>query len=278
MTENASHSILDSSVQLNVPGATSMNDSGSYSDVLKVKGIQPFLWMQLLNAFNDNVYKLVVSLLAIEVAGKERSGVYLSIAGLVFIAPFLPFSGYAGQLADKFEKRSVVIVTKAIEIAAMLLALFALRSGSIQWMLVVLFFTATQAAIFSPAKYGIVPELVSSRHLARANGLLEMSTFVAIILGTIGGSYLVGVWHHESTYIGLFLIAVALLGTLVSLRVRHTPAPEMQRRWSWNPFGDVLKGMSRLAGDRTLWLAVSGQYVLLVSGRTVSDVNSSFCR
>ena len=139
-----------------------MTGSGSYSEVLKVKGVQPFLWMQFLNAFNDNVYKLVVSLLAVLVTtGKLSSGTYLSLAGFIFIAPFLLFSGYAGQLADRFEKRSVVIITKAFEIGAMVFALVALVSGSIEWMLAVLFFTATQAAFFSPAKYGIVPELVA---------------------------------------------------------------------------------------------------------------------
>jgi acyl-[acyl-carrier-protein]-phospholipid O-acyltransferase/long-chain-fatty-acid--[acyl-carrier-protein] ligase len=138
-----------------------MTNSSNYSDVLKIRSVQRFLWMQFLNAFNDNVYKLVVSLLAVLVAtSRAGSGTYLSLAGFIFVAPFLLFSGYAGQLADKFEKRSVVVITKAFEIAAMTFALFALVSGSIEWMLAVLFFTATQAAFFSPAKYGIVPELV----------------------------------------------------------------------------------------------------------------------
>lgn len=125
-------------------------------------------------------------------------------------------------------------------------------------MLAVLFFTATQAAFFSPAKYGIVPELVTEKHLARANGLLEMSTFVAIILGTIGGSYLVGLWKHQPVYIGMVLIAIAILGTLTSLRIARTPAPVLKRPFSWNPIGDVLAGMKRLRDDRTLLLTVVG--------------------
>ena len=256
-----------------------MTGSGSYSEVLKVKGVQPFLWMQFLNAFNDNVYKLVVSLLAVLVTtGKLSSGTYLSLAGFIFIAPFLLFSGYAGQLADRFEKRSVVIITKAFEIGAMVFALVALVSGSIEWMLAVLFFTATQAAFFSPAKYGIVPELVADGQLARANGLLEMSTFVAIILGTIGGSCLVAVWKHQPAYIGLVLIAIAVLGTLTSLRIARTPAPAAGRAFSWNPFGDVFTGVRRLANDRIMMLAVAGttffwflgallQMVLLLFGK-----------
>jgi acyl-[acyl-carrier-protein]-phospholipid O-acyltransferase/long-chain-fatty-acid--[acyl-carrier-protein] ligase len=255
-----------------------MNDSSTYSEVLKVRGVQPFLWMQFLNAFNDNMYKLVVSLLALMVAGKAGSGTYLSLAGFIFIAPFLLFSGYAGQLADRFEKRTVVILTKAIEIAAMIFALFALISGSIEWMLAVLFFTATQAAFFGPAKYGIVPELVAAKHLARANGLLEMSTFVAILLGTIGGTCLVALWSHKPGLIGLVLIAVAIGGTLTSFKIARTPAPIGQRPFSWNPFGDIFAGVNRLTKDRVLMLAVIGttffwflgalfQIVLLLFGK-----------
>ncbi len=236
-----------------------MTNSGSYSEVLKIKGVQPFLWMQFLNAFNDNVYKLVVSLLAVYVVtNKQTSGTYLSLAGFIFVAPFLIFAAYAGQLADKFEKRTVLISTKAFEIGAMVLALFALLSGRIEWMLAVLFFTATQAAFFSPAKYGIVPELVESRHLARANGLLEMSTFVAVILGTVVGTLLVAEFKHQTIFIGLFLITVAILGTSTGFRIVRTPAPSAQRPFSWNPLGDVWTGCQRLTQDRTLLLAVLG--------------------
>jgi len=258
-----------------------MDNSAGYSAVLKKKGMQPFLWMQFLNAFNDNVYKLVVSLLAVLVARNQASsGTYLAFSGFIFVAPFVLFSGYAGQLADRFEKRTVVILTKGLEIAAMVLALFALSSGRIDWMLAVLFLTATQAAFFSPAKYGIVPELVSAGELTRANGLLEMSTFVAIILGTVAGSYAVAVWKNQPAYIGLALIGVALLGSIVSLRISRTPAPAIQRTFSWNPFGEVWVGVQRLQRDRVLMLAVLGttffwflgalfQMVLLLFGKEV---------
>jgi acyl-[acyl-carrier-protein]-phospholipid O-acyltransferase/long-chain-fatty-acid--[acyl-carrier-protein] ligase len=235
-----------------------MTNSGGYSEVLKRRGVQPFLWMQFLNAFNENMYKLVVSLLAVVTAAHSASGAYLSLAGLVFIAPFLLFSGYAGQLVDRFEKRTVVLVTKAIEIPAMLFALAALMSGSIEWMLAVLFLTAVQAAFFSPAKYGVVPELVPDEHLARANGLLQMSTFVAIILGSVGGSYLVAAWKGQPAYIGAVLVGVALLGTAVSLKMVPTPAPAGRRLFSWNPLRDVRAGFDRLLKDRALMLAALG--------------------
>ena len=233
-----------------------MHTEGSYREVLKVPGVQPFLWLQFFNAFNDNMYKIVVSLLAVALVGQAHSGDYLELASFIFVAPFLIFATYAGQLADRFEKRSVVLFTKAIEIAAMIFAFFALRAGNVNWMLAVLFFTATQAAFFSPAKYGIVPELVGERHLARANGLLEMSTFVAIILGTVGGGLLVA--HFNTSEIGLVLIGVAIIGTAVGVRMTRTPVAVAKRAWTWNPIGDSLRGFAGLLADRNLLITVLG--------------------
>jgi acyl-[acyl-carrier-protein]-phospholipid O-acyltransferase/long-chain-fatty-acid--[acyl-carrier-protein] ligase len=233
-----------------------MHTEGSYREVLKVPGVQPFLWLQFFNAFNDNMYKIVVSLLAVALVGQAHSGDYLELASFIFVAPFLIFATYAGQLADRFEKRSVVLFTKAIEIAAMIFAFFALRAGNVNWMLAVLFFTATQAAFFSPAKYGIVPELVGEKHLARANGLLEMSTFVAIILGTVGGGLLVA--HFNTSDIGLVLIAVAIIGTAVGVRMTRTPVAVAKRAWTWNPIGDSLRGFAGLLADRNLLITVLG--------------------
>ena len=99
--------------------------SGSYKRVLQRKGFQPFLWTQFLGAFNDNLFKIVVSMLAVRAAAGAGSGRELSIVGAVFILPFLLFSGYAGQLADTYSKRTVLIVTKSLEIVATLLGLIA---------------------------------------------------------------------------------------------------------------------------------------------------------
>ena len=233
-----------------------MHTEGSYREVLKVPGVQPFLWLQFFNAFNDNMYKIVVSLLAVALVGQTHSGDYLELASFIFVAPFLIFATYAGQLADRFEKRSVVLFTKAIEIFAMIFALFALRAANVNWMLGVLFFTATQAAFFSPAKYGIVPELVGEKHLARANGLLEMSTFVAIILGTVGGGLLVA--YLTTVQIGFVLIAVAVVGTSFGIRMTRTPAAVAKRAWTWNPIGDSLRGFVGLFADRNLLITVLG--------------------
>src|ERR1700681_1520276 len=167
---------------------------GSYRQVIAHKGFHAFLWTQFPGAFNDNLFKIVVSLVAVEMATARAAGRNLSLAGAVFILLFLLFSGYAGQLADVYSKRTVLIVTKSLEIVAAALGLFAFTSGRLEITYGVLFLIALQATFFSPAKYGILPEILPDRDLSRANGLLEMSTFVAIVAGTAIGSYLLEVW------------------------------------------------------------------------------------
>src|SRR5205823_1350847 len=138
----------------------------------------------------DNLFKIVVSMVAVHAATSATSGRELSIVGAVFILPFLLFSGYAGQLADIYSKRTVLVVTKSLEIVAATLGLVAFLVGRLEITYAVLFLIALQATFFSPAKYGILPEVLPDSELSRANGILEMSTFAAIVAGTALGSVL----------------------------------------------------------------------------------------
>jgi len=132
----------------------------SYRDTLRRPGLQPFLWTQFLGAFNDNLFKIVVSMIAVHAATADASGGQLAIVGAVFILPFLLFSGYAGQLADIYSKRSVLIITKSLEIVATLIGLAAFVTGHLYFTYATLFLIAVQATFFSPAKYGILPEIL----------------------------------------------------------------------------------------------------------------------
>src|SRR5712692_6822550 len=196
----------------------------SYRETLKQPGLQPFLWTQFLGAFNDNLFKIVVSMLAVHAASASGAGGGLSLVGAIFILPFLLFSGYAGELADIYSKRTVLVVTKSLEIVASTLGLFAFLSGRLELTYVVLFLIALQATFFSPAKYGILPEVLPDRDLSRANGVLEMSTFVAIVVGVACGSFMFDAWKDRLWLIGVIVVAVALLGTALSFRIPRVPA------------------------------------------------------
>ena len=234
-----------------------MAESG-YRQTISQPGLQSFLWTQFLGAFNDNLFKIVVSMLAVRAAAGSGSGGELSLVGVVFILPFLLFSGYAGQVGDVYNKRSVLIVTKSLEIVATGLGLIAFLFGHLELTYIVLFLIALQATFFSPAKYGILPEILPDKELSRANGLLEMSTFVAIVAGTALGSLMFDVWHDHLWRIGVVVVAVAVVGTAASFGIPAATAQAPGRKIDWNPWSEIGAGLKRLRSDRVLMQAVVG--------------------
>jgi acyl-[acyl-carrier-protein]-phospholipid O-acyltransferase/long-chain-fatty-acid--[acyl-carrier-protein] ligase len=235
------------------------NEPTGYAALLTDGGFQSFLWTQFLAAFNDNVYKMIVSVGAVELAANQLLGSqYLALAGAVFVLPFLLFAGYAGQLADRFSKTRVLQLTKAFEIVIMGVGMIALYLRSIDMLLVVLFLLAMQANFFSPAKYGILPEMLSQAQLTRANGLLELSTFAAIVLGTSAGSFLFARWKGEPLILGGMLLGIAVVGSLTSLFIRKVPSSGSRLAMQWNPFAEVWTGVKHIYRDRPLWLTVAG--------------------
>jgi len=233
--------------------------AGAYSKLLGHGGFQAFLWTQFLAAFNDNVYKMIVQVTAVAIAASEGgSGKYLSIANAVFVLPFLLFAGPAGQIADRFSKTRVLQFTKAFEIPVMVFGVFALVAHRIDMLLVVLFCLAAQANFFSPAKYGILPEITGEEQLARANGLIELSTFAAIVLGTGAGALLFAHWKDTPLYMGLTLLGLAILGSLTSLGIPKAPAAGSLEPFHINPFHEVWIGMRSMSRNRPMLLTVGG--------------------
>lgn len=230
----------------------------SYRQTLTAKGLQPFLWTQFLGAFNDNLFKIVVSMLAVHAATSASAGRQLSLVGVVFILPFLLFSGYAGQLADIYSKRTVLVVTKSLEIVAAGLALLAFVAGRLEVTYAVLFLIALQATFFSPAKYGILPEMLPDRDLSRANGLLEMSTFVSIVAGTAAGSFMFDAWRDRLWIVGVFVVAIAVIGTVLSFGIPQVVPAKPGTPFSLNPWREIGLGLTRLRGNRVLSLTVAG--------------------
>ncbi len=222
-------------------------------------GFAALVFSQFLGAFNDNLYKMIVSLLALGAAiNVGGAGAYLSAAGIVFILPYLLFSGYAGFVADAFGKRTVLVVTKVIEIGVMALALAALVVGRIELLFATLFLMAVQSTFFSPAKYGILPEILPAALLPRANGALEMSRYVAVILGTVAGGALLAHFSNRPVYMGAVLIAVACVGAIASLRIDPVPRSGSRKRFRVNPWSEIVAGVRRLTKDSRLGLAVAG--------------------
>ena len=224
-----------------------------FGDILKNGGFRAFLWTQFLGAFNDSVYQTIVALHV-----GDTHPAYVPLVPAVFTLPSLLFSGYAGHLADVVSKRRVLVAVKAFEIGIMLFGLSTLVTGWTEGMLGVVFLMGLHAAIFSPAKYGIVPEILGDRDLSRGNALLEMSTFVSIVLGIAGGGALFAVWRGTPYRMGLVTLAVSAVGLATSFGITRVPASGASQRFRWNPFGEIGTSTRHLLHDRPLWLAVLG--------------------
>jgi acyl-[acyl-carrier-protein]-phospholipid O-acyltransferase/long-chain-fatty-acid--[acyl-carrier-protein] ligase len=231
--------------------------AGKYIDILKERGFFCFFWTQFLGAFNDNFYKIIVTLIALDIPAS--GGIqYIPLIGGLFILPFLLFSGYAGYLADVYSKRNVLVAVKVFEIFAMGLGFLGFFVDRMEPMLTVVFLMGLHSTFFSPAKYGILPEMLPEKDLSRGNGLLEMSTFMAIILGTAFGGTIYEAWKDRLGWIGVILIAIAALGTITSLGITRVPSSGSSKKFVLNPLAEIWDGTKRLYSDRPLWLTVMG--------------------
>ncbi|MBL9077447.1 MAG: MFS transporter [Planctomycetes bacterium] len=213
---------------------------------------------QFLGAFNDNAFKMLAVLLAWaalptgDEAGKQR----LATLGMVALTlPLALVSLPAMVLGDRISKRRLVLWTKLAEVALMALGTIALAVAPAGWLpFVVLVGMGAQSALFAPAKYGILPELLPHDRLAAANGRLEAASFLAIILGTACAGPLLQLAGDCAWLAGLVLTVFALMGLVAAWFVPAVPASGAAE-----PFASVLGGAWRaIRGDRVLWLATIG--------------------
>lgn len=188
---------------------------------------------QFLGALNDNIYKLLIVYFFIELEGIEFSHQILASTGATFVIPFLLFSAFSGTLADRFSKRDIIVTTKILELVIMALGVCAFAFQSKWGSYGILFLLATQTAIFGPSKYGIVPELVSSEKITKANGLMTSFTFLAIILGTFLASFLIQITGRNFIISSIFCTFIALVGVVTSFCIEHTPPSGSQKKFKF---------------------------------------------
>ena len=230
-------------------------------DLLKQRRFAPFFWTQFLGAGNDNVYKnALVIFLAFQAASLTtlHPNALVNLAGAVFILPFVLFSATSGQVADKYEKSRLIRWIKLFEIAIMVVGLAAFWQRSLVLLFVALALMGVHSTLFGPVKYAILPQHLSNEELVGGNGLVEMGTFVAILLGTIAGGLIVAIEPDGPVWAGFLAIAIAVAGWLTSRRIPHTPAVDPDLRINWNPFTETWKNLRFAQGNRVVWLSMLG--------------------
>ena len=180
-------------------------------------GFWSLIATQFQGAFNENGLKFLVIYLILAVAKDKTARDQMELlVGVLFAAPFILFSLAGGFLADRFSKRTVTIWTKVFEVGVMLFAAAALIQPDLQLALAAIFLVCTQGAVFGPSKYGLLPELLPPEELSWGNGVLELGTFMAIILGSMSGAFLAEAFSGREIYSGVLLLGFTVIGLLTS--------------------------------------------------------------
>jgi acyl-[acyl-carrier-protein]-phospholipid O-acyltransferase / long-chain-fatty-acid--[acyl-carrier-protein] ligase len=230
------------------------------------KGFWSLIITQFQGAFSDNAYKFTLIFLftTSSLALKDRDRMIFLVATL-FSLPFILFSLPGGYLADRYSKRTITIGTKLLEIAVMLMA-FAGLAFSLLWLqLVAVFLMSAQSALFGPSKYGLLPELLPGKKLSWGNGIIELTTFLAIIAGTLTGGFLAAAFRGEQAWTGLILVGLAGFGLCASLGINKVPSADPEKQWR-NFRVDQLRHLRRMQRDRPLLLAILGNtYIWLLA-------------
>ena len=228
--------------------------------LLSERRFGPFFATQTLGAFNDNVFKnALVILVTFGIAGlsAEQVSAYVNLAAGLFILPFFLFSATAGQIAEKYEKSALIRIIKLAEIVIMLLAALGLWLGNVQMLFGVLFLLGMQSAVFGPVKYSILPQALHEKELVGGNALVEAATFLAILLGTLLGGWLITL-HGGATTVSVVVLAVAVGGYLTARAIPHSAAAAPGLRIDWNPLTETWRNFQFMRTNRTVFLSVLG--------------------
>lgn len=232
--------------------------NASISELLRSRRFAPFFATQFLGAFNDNVFRQGVILVIAAAVTSGREANTLNNLGLVlFIIPFFLFSALAGQLADRFEKAMLLRRIKVAEVFIMLVGGLALYLDALGLLMLVLFLMGTQSAFFGPIKYSIMPQHLGVKELMGGNALVELGTFLAILLGSVTGVVLkmqgMSDWLAPAAVV---LLAVA--GWLAARAVPDAPAAAPDLRLNFNLFGESLRILGHARENRAVWVCVLG--------------------
>jgi acyl-[acyl-carrier-protein]-phospholipid O-acyltransferase / long-chain-fatty-acid--[acyl-carrier-protein] ligase len=236
----------------------------------------PLCLTQTCGAFNDNLVKNAMIVLAIFKLGAGGAGL-AALAGALFIAPYALLSATAGQLADRFDKSRLIQATKAAEILLMALAAYAFIANSVPGLLTVLFGLGVQATMFGPLKYGILPDLLRDEELIAGNGLIEASTFLAILAGTVAGGAL-ALLDAGPAIVGATGIGVSLIGLAAAFAVPKAPAADSSLRIGWNILQETISITRQAAVNRPVWLSILGLSWFWAIGATLLSEFPSIAR
>lgn len=217
---------------------------------------------QFLGAMNDNIFRWLAVWISKDLVAPQYQEAAKSAGLAMLVLPFVLLVAPAGYLADRFSKRSVIVGCKAAEVAIMALGVAAILSGNVYLLFAVVFVMGSQSAIFGPSKYGAIPEIVRADRISTANGLVGMTTVVAIVLGTLAAGYLHSATQPMGTenwwLTAAVLCGVAGIGLATSLLIHPLPVANPRRSFPLNWAGQTWRDVAALVSHRPLLLAALG--------------------
>jgi MFS family permease len=205
----------------------------------------PFFWTQFCGAANDNLFKFALTVMVtyqLQVAWLPASLAGLVI-GALFILPFVLFSATSGQLAEKYDHARLMRGVKNFEIVIMGIAAIGFATHHVTVLLLCTFLMGLHSTLFGPVKFAYLPRILQSHELTGGNGMVEMGTFVAILLGNVAGGLLVAMPEIGHTVVALACLLLALIGRWVSARIPSLPASLPDVAINWNPFTEAKRNL-----------------------------------
>ena len=240
----------------------------------------PFFWVQFLGAGNDNLFKFAFTVMV--TYQLQVSWLPASLAGLVigalFILPFLLFSATSGQLADKMEKATLMRFVKSLEIAIMLLAGWGFMQAHVPLLLGCVFLMGLHSTLFGPVKFAYLPQHLSERELTGGNGMVEMGTFAAILLGQVAGGLLIALPEVGAAYAAWACVGVAVLGRVLAQAVPHSPATDPTLKINWNPFTETWRNLKLAHGNVVVFRSLLGISWMWFFGAVFLSMFPAFAR
>jgi len=233
----------------------------SQFSLLAERRFGPFFWTQFFGAFNDNVFKTaLLTILTYEALSwtKLDTGLLNNLIPGLFILPFVLFSATAGQLADKFEKSRLARCVKLLEIAIMGIAAIGWVTHGLWLLVAAVVGMGVHSTLFGPVKYAYLPQQLAPDELVGGNGIIEMGTFVGILLGEVLGAVLVVIKPWGVGLVAFGTVAIALIGWLFSRRIPLSPAPAPDLKINWNPFTEMVRNLGFTRRNRPVFLSVLG--------------------
>jgi 1-acyl-sn-glycerol-3-phosphate acyltransferase len=259
------------------------NSAGHHPNQFALLGqrrFAPFFWVQFLGAGNDNLFKFAFTVMVtyqVQVAWLPGAMAGLVI-GALFIAPYLLFSATSGQLADKYEKGTLIRLVKLLEIGIMLLAGFGFWTGNVPLLLGCVFLMGLHSTLFGPVKFAYLPQHLGERELTGGNGMVEMGTFVAILLGQVAGGLLIDIPGTGGHYVAGACFVVAVLGWGLARAVPYSPATDPGLAINWNPFSETWRNLKLAHGNVVVFRSLLGISWMWFFGSVFLSMFPAFAR